>query len=228
MKMLNRIGKMAEAAWSEAAERLDMQERSGGAGGTVSPKVEALEQRYQNALQRAFDLRLQSVSTGEMAQLRSEQAELAMRAGDEALARHALQEKLREEAACEHYRAQYASCQDEVLALAEELRLLRASLAAGEARGGYASPRDGGMQPQGGLHEHGARDSLRELEVAGRELSREALQGLREAGRLSRETLKEAGGNLQHEWHALRGKLQHEWQHRRASDGDDVNTRGRK
>lgn len=219
---------MAEAAWNEAEERLDMHERNGGAAGTSSSKVAVLEERYQDALQRAFELRRQSVTADEMAQLRSEQAELAMRAGEEELARLALQEKLREEAACEHYRAQYASCQDEVLALAEELRLLRASLAAEASRGGGAAPHSDGVQPPGGPHEQGARDTLRELEVAGRELGREALQGLREAGRLSRDTLKEAGGNLQQEWHALRGKLQHDWQHRRGNERDEVNKRGRK
>ena len=146
-----------------------------------------------------------------MAQLRGEQAELAMRAGDEELARLALQEKQREEAACEHYRAQYASSQDVCLALADELRGLRA----GHAAEGLVQP------PSSGLHEKEARDTWRELEVTGRELGREALQGLREAGRLSQETLKEAGGNLQQELRTLRGKFQQEWQQHRSSDEND-------
>jgi hypothetical protein len=203
MSILNRIGKIAEAAWQETAGKLDPHEQG-------SSVIEKLEQRYQEALQRTIELRRHSVNTEEMAQLRGEQAELAMRAGDEELARLALQEKQREEAACEHYRAQYASSQDVCLALADELRGLRA---------GHAAE---GVQPQSsGLHEKEARDTWRELEVTGRELGREALQGLREAGRLSQETLKEAGGNLQQELRTLRGKFQQEWQQHRSSDDTD-------
>ena len=124
MNILNRIGKMAEAAWQETASKLDHHERGG------SSVIQKLEQRYQEALQRTIELRRQIVNAEEMAQLRGEQAELAMRAGDEELARLALQEKQREEAACEHYRAQYASSQDVCLALADELRGLRAGHAA--------------------------------------------------------------------------------------------------
>ena len=122
----------------------------------------------------------------EMAQLRGEQAELAMRAGEEDLARLACKKAARGAAMRALPRA-VPSSQDLCLALAEELRGLRAGHAAED------------VQPRGGLHGKSARDSWRELEVTGRELGREALQGLRVAGRLSKETLKEAGGNLQHE-----------------------------
>jgi len=202
--MLNRIGKMAEAAWHDAKQHID------GCVQGQEAALEDLEQRYDEALQRAFRLRQLRLDAEELAQLRAEQAELAMRAGEEELARIALQERHHQLEACELYRTQYASCQDEVLALAEELRRLRAERAAGEERGGEQAPRQE------------ARDTLRELEVAGRELGREALQALREAGRLSRETLKEAGGNLQQEWQALQRSMQQERQHRR----DDP--RGRK
>lgn len=203
MSILDRIGKMAEAAWQETAGKHDHHER----GNSV---IEKLEERYQEALQRTIELRSHSVNAEEMAQLRGEQAELAMRAGDEELARLALQEKQREETACEHYRAQYASSQDVCLALADELRGLRAGHAA-----------KGGQPRSSGLHEKEARDTWRELEVTGRELGREALQGLRIAGRLSQETLKEAGGNLQQELRSLRGKFQQEWQQHRPSDDTD-------
>jgi hypothetical protein len=214
MSILNRIGKMAEAAWQEAACKLDFHERGGSTPGAAHHEIAALEQRYEEALQRTIELRRQSVSAEEMAQLRGEQAELAMRAGDEELARLALQEKLREEAACEQYRAQYACSQDECLALADELAGLRAGRA---AKGG---------QPGNGLPPKEARDAWRELEVTGRELGREALQGLREAGRLSQETLKEAGGNLQQELRTLRGRLKQEWKRQRFSDETDP--RGKK
>ncbi|SDO82140.1 hypothetical protein SAMN04487897_12362 [Paenibacillus sp. yr247] len=214
MSVLNRIGKMAEAVWQEVACKLDFHERGGSMSGAAHREIAALEQRYEEALQRAIELRRQIVSAEEMAQLRGEQAELAMRAGDEELARLALQEKLREEAACELYRAQYASSQDVCLALAEELRGLRAGHA---AKGG---------QPGNGLHQKEARDAWRELEATGRELGREALEGLRIASRLSHETLKEAGSNLQQELRTLRGKLRHEVQHQRFSDDSDP--RGKK
>ncbi|GGA07006.1 hypothetical protein GCM10008018_61050 [Paenibacillus marchantiophytorum] len=209
MSILNRIGKMAETAWQDAACKLDKHERGGSASESGQRGIKALEQRYEEALQHTIELRRLCVNAEEMAQLRSEQAELAMRAGEEDLARMALQEKLREEAASEQFRAQYASSQDLCLALADELRGLRAGHAAGE------------RQPEGGLPPKEARDTWRELEVTGRELGREALQGLRVAGRLSRETLKEAGGNLQQELRSLRGKLKQDWQHQSFSDEKD-------
>lgn len=210
MSVFNRIGKVAEMAWQEAAGKLDLHERGGCHSGAAACGIAELEQRYEEALQRTIELRRQSVNAEEMAQLRAEQAELAMRAGDEELARNALQEKLREEAACAQYRAQYASSQDVCLALADELAALRAGRAAGSG------------QPRSGPSKEEARDAWRELEVAGRELGREALQGLRVAGRLSRETLKEAGGNLQQE---LR-KLQQDWREQRFSE--EKETRGKK
>ncbi|NOU99602.1 PspA/IM30 family protein [Paenibacillus planticolens] len=210
MSVFNRIGKMAEIAWQEAASKLDLHERGGSRSNTPSPGVAELEQRYQEALQRTIELRRQSVSAEEMAHLRAEQAELAMRAGDEELARLALQEKLREEAACEQYRTQYASSQDVCLALADELAALRAGRASGTG------------QPRSGMSKEEARDAWRELETTGRELGREALQGLRVAGRVSRETLKEAGGNLQQE---LR-KLQQDWG--RQCSSEEKEARGKK
>ena len=130
--MIDRIGKMAEAVWQETIGKANPAAQSG--------TIMELEARYDEALQAAIALRGHIASAEEMAQLRGEQAELAMRAGEEDLARLALQEKLREEAACEHYRAQYASSQDVCLALAEQLRGLRAGRAAEE------------VQPRGGLH----------------------------------------------------------------------------
>ena len=50
MNILNRIGKMAEAAWQETAGKLDHHER----GDSV---IEKLEQRYEEALQRTIELR---------------------------------------------------------------------------------------------------------------------------------------------------------------------------
>ncbi|TXK75126.1 PspA/IM30 family protein [Paenibacillus sp. N3.4] len=226
MSMLNRIGKMAEAAWNEAAVQLDKYEWTGRRSEAGQRDIAALEQRYEEALQRVITLRSHSVRAAEMAQLRGEQAELAMRAGEEELARLALQEKQREEAACENYRAQYASTQDEVLALAEELRVLRAGRAAEGRRDGFAGSPDQEQQPQDGLHGTHARDTWRELEVTGRELGREAMHGLREASRISCETLKEAGGNLQQEMRTLRGKLQKEWKQQRGNE--DTDGRGKK
>ncbi|MDU0202946.1 PspA/IM30 family protein [Paenibacillus sp. MAH-36] len=203
MSVFDRIGKMADMALQEAASKLDLHERGGGHsrnaghGGHdgASRGIAELEERYEEALQRTIELRQQSVDAEEMAQLRAEQAELAMRAGDEELARMALQEKLRLEAACAQYRAQYASSQDVCLALADELAVLRAGRAAGAG------------QPRSGLSKEEAREALRELEATGRELGREALQGLRVAGRVSKETLKEAGSNLKQEMR----KLQQDW-----------------
>ncbi|UJF32417.1 PspA/IM30 family protein [Paenibacillus hexagrammi] len=185
-----------------------------GYGFSIS-EIEAAEQRYHEALQRAVELRLQCVDAEELAELRTEQAELAMRAGDEDLARRALQEKLRLEAAREDLRAQYRKCQDDILALAEELQRLRA--AAGNMRPRGAGPHD----------DAGSREALRELEHAGRELGREAWHGLREAAVLSRETLKEASCNLREELRAVRGRLREEWQHSRFS-GCEGRARSRK
>ncbi|NEW09834.1 hypothetical protein GK047_28345 [Paenibacillus sp. SYP-B3998] len=228
MKVLNRIGKMAEAAWNESTERLDLFERSGSTSSAFQKQLSFLEKRYDEALQRTIELRQHRIDAEELAQLRGEQAELAMRAGEEELARLALQEKLHQEAAIQHFSTQYAKGQDEVLAISEELRILRTSRAGGAAlsASGYAAHTQDSMQPQGELHGKSARDNIRELEVTGRELGKEALQGLREAGRMSRDTLKEAGGNIKQEVHALRGKLKQEWRQRHFSNETD--THGKK
>ncbi|RTE11308.1 PspA/IM30 family protein [Paenibacillus whitsoniae] len=201
--MFEHVGKMMDTVWQETVGKLDP-----NAPGNRRVDKDYLEERYQEALHDMIGLRQHIERAEEMAQLRAEQAELAMRAGDEDLARLALQEKLREEAACEQYRAQYASLQDECLRLSEQMRA-------------DVPPRDGG-----GTSYEASRHSWRELESTGRELGREAMQGLRIAGRLSKETLKEASGNLQHELRALRTRLQREWQEEERRRGADRDSHG--
>jgi len=204
---------MTEAVWNDVIER------------TAPPHaaVGELERRYEEAVRKAIELRQHAVSAEEMAGLRGEQAELAMRAGEEALARLALQEKQREEAAAEQYRELYAHSQNAVLQLADELALARAAAATaqGAACGWEAAHR--GERP---MTAAGMRDGLRELGEAGKVLGREVGQALQEAGRMSGETLKEAAGNLRHELQAAHGKLRREWE-RTGHGGDNGNGPGR-
>ncbi|MCD1259927.1 hypothetical protein B5M42_013910 [Paenibacillus athensensis] len=201
MNVFTRVCKMTEAVWNDAVERIAPSQAA----------VDGLERRYEEAVRKAIELRQHAVSAEEMATLRGEQAELAMRAGEESLARLALQEKQREEAAAELYREQYAHSQHEVLELAERLAQARAAAEPGAAAGeaGVQGAAQSGERPLTGA---GMREGLRELGEAGKVLGREVGQALQEAGRVSGETLKEAAEQLRHELHAAHGKLRREWE----------------
>jgi phage shock protein A len=210
MSVMTRIRKLAESAWFEVTEHVvDSQRQTDGLHAAQPKQLQLAERLYEQTLQETISLREQQMAAAELAAKRAKQAELAMRAGEETLARLALQEKLLAEANGEQLRVQYAQCQDAVLALAEELQQLRTECAAACEPREYNAAKLGSEQQQ--KHQDlrdAAQDTLRELGIASREVGRDVGQALRDAGRISRETLQETGSLLKREIGAARSKVQ--------------------
>jgi hypothetical protein len=197
MGVITRIRDMAESAWHDITERAADPLRQDGLLAAKRKQLQETERLYDQTLRRAISLRQQQSSAGEMAALRGEQAELAMRAGEETLARLALQEKLLAEASVSECGAQYAQCQDAVLALAEELRLQRIGFAEASGQREPDGAQPGSPQQRRMEQRSAAQETLRELGSAGREIGRDVS-----------EVLREAGSALQRELHDLRSKAQ--------------------
>jgi phage shock protein A len=191
MGVMTRIRDMAESAWHDFTERAADPQREDSLLAARRKQLQETERLYEQTLRQAISLRQQQSSAAEMAAKRGEQAELALRAGEETLARLALQEKLLAEASVSECGAQYAQCQDAVLAQAEELRLQRADFAeASEQREPYAV-QPGSSQQRRMDQRSAAQDTLRELGIAGREIGREVGEALREAGSVLQRELRD-------------------------------------
>jgi phage shock protein A len=195
---MTRIWDMAESAWHDFTERAVDPQREDSLLAAKRKQLQETERLYQQTLQQAISLRQQQSSAAEMAAKRGEQAELAQRAGEETLARLALQEKLLAEATASECGAQYAQCQDAVLALAEELRLQRAGIAeASEQREPYAAQPTSAQQRRMDQRS-AAQETLRELGIAGREIGRDVGEALREAGSVLQRELRDMRCKSQH------------------------------
>ncbi|MBP1992957.1 PspA/IM30 family protein [Paenibacillus eucommiae] len=207
--VLVRIRQLAEAAWQEVTERpVDPQREVDNFLDSQRKQLDEIQRLCELTLEQAVMLRQQFTDAEELAAKRGEQAMLAMRVGEEQLARLALQEKLLSEKAAEQYRAEYEQCQTRALKLAEDLQRLRASYAdASEKREYYAAKLEA-ERLQKRVDRHGAAENtMRDLGAAGREIGRDVNEALRDAGRISRETLKEAGVVLQRELDEAFNKL---------------------
>jgi phage shock protein A len=207
--VMTRIRELAEIAWQEVAvQPMNAERELNDLLEAQRKQMEENDLLLERKIRQAAQLREQIGSAEELAARRSEQAELAMRAGEEDLARLALQERLHAEAVSGECRARYAQIQDEILVLAEELQQLRIAYAEACERRGYDAARIETAKQQRRLHaQSAAQDSLRSLQHAGREVGRDVSLALRQAGRISRDSLREAGGILQRELHEMRGKL---------------------
>ncbi|MFD2672239.1 PspA/IM30 family protein [Marinicrinis sediminis] len=84
-----------------------------------------LEQLLYQTKSHAENLRLQYVQAEVMAEKRGEQAEWAVKAGEEHAARIALQEKIQQQEKSEQYRELYESTQDTVQQLEQQVMELR-------------------------------------------------------------------------------------------------------
>jgi phage shock protein A len=198
MGVMTRIWDMAESAWNDFTERAADPQREDSLLAAKRKQLQEMERLYEQTLQQAISLRQQQSNAAEMAARRGEQAELAMRAGEETLARLAMQEKLLAEASVNECSALYALSQDAVLALAEELRLLRAGFAeASEQREQYAA-QPGSSQQRRMNQRSAAQETLRELGIAGREIGRDVGEALREAGSVLQRELRQMHCKSQH------------------------------
>ncbi|SEC63809.1 PspA/IM30 family protein [Paenibacillus sp. GP183] len=186
-----RIRDLAESAWHDFTERATDPQREDSLLAAKRKQLQETERLYEQTLQQAISLRQQQSSAAEMAAKRGEQAELALRAGEETLARLALQEKLFAEASVSECGAQYAQCQDAVLALAEELRLQRADFTEASKQREAYSAQAGSSQQRRMDQRSAAQATMRELGIAGREIGCDVGEALREAGSVLQRELRD-------------------------------------
>lgn len=89
-------------------------------------QIDQSERLYQQCVNHAQSLRQQYVSAEQMKDKREQQALLALKAGEEEVARLALQEKLLHEEKANQYRELYEQSKHSIVELEEQLRQLKA------------------------------------------------------------------------------------------------------
>jgi phage shock protein A len=85
-----------------------------------------LEKLYQQTLTHAQSVRQQYLTAEQLKEKRERQAELAVKAGEELMARMALQEKLQHEERSEQYRGLYEQSKQAIIDLEDEMKRLKA------------------------------------------------------------------------------------------------------
>jgi phage shock protein A len=94
--------------------------------GEQREQMERSDKLYRQMLVHTENLRVRMESAQKLAARRAEQAELAVKAGEDRLARLALQEKLQHEADAQRYRELYEESREAAAELREQLENLRA------------------------------------------------------------------------------------------------------
>ncbi|MNI13535.1 PspA/IM30 family protein [compost metagenome] len=215
---------MATTTWQDLTEGSAMNNPNGDIDAYLRAQrkhVAETELLYQQTIEQAIGLREKYMNADQLIEKRNQQALLAMKVGEEEIAKLILQEKRQTEALSTHSKELYEQCQNTILVLAEELVRLREGLAEAEdQRDVYAARLEAArLQEQlNGRKDKGTTDTFHELEQRGREIGREMNGALRELGRVGRETLREAGHNAQQELRIVRDKLQHEWHNHSSKD----------
>jgi phage shock protein A len=210
VNVFTRVKDIATATWQEVTERSVAPERE--VESFLSAQQQHLaetERLYQQTVEQAIALREQLRSAEEHSERRGVQAQLALKAGEDELARLAVEEKLHADNVIEHTRVQYERSQSAILQLVEELALLRAGHAAAlEQREVYAARLESArLQQQMQERETSSvrHDTLHELKEAGREFGRDFSDLLREAHVTGRESFRALSGKVQREWQQRSG-----------------------
>jgi phage shock protein A len=215
MSVLTRIRDMATATWNDLTEPSYHPEREVEAYIRAQQKhLEEADHLYQQTLVQAIALREQYMTAEQQAEKRGEQALLALRVGEEELAKLILEEKRQADEISKQAFQQYEQCQFIILELAEELKHLRTKYAeAVDQREVYAARMESARlaKQMEERNDRGHRDTLTELQETGRDIGREVSGALREAGRIGKDIFREASVNVQQELREVRGKLHSEW-----------------
>ncbi|WP_166240723.1 PspA/IM30 family protein [Paenibacillus turpanensis] len=184
-------------------------------------RMEASDRLYRQAMVHAESLRSQWMAAEAQKQKREGQAELAMKAGEEALARLALSEKMMYEEREEQYRELYTNAQSSIAELEEQLRQMRVDYDEVYSKRQYYAARMESIRLQMRMNERAAYgrgingrvfDRL-EDRLSGLEHEAKALQDVR---RLTEQAMYRAGtavgAALEREMEALKRKLEKEEQ----------------
>jgi phage shock protein A len=204
VNVFTRVKDLATATWQEISERSVAPERE--VENFLSAQQKHLAETdilYQQTVEQAIALREQLRSAEELSERRGAQAQLAMKAGEEELARLAVEEKLHADNVIEHTRVQYERSQSVILQLVEELALLRAAYAAAIEQREVNAVRleSARLQQQMQQRESSSvlQGTLQELKEAGRDFGRDFSDLLREASVTGRESFRAMSGKIQRE-----------------------------
>ncbi|WP_438449264.1 PspA/IM30 family protein [Gorillibacterium sp. sgz5001074] len=104
-------------------------------------QIEQSERLYRECLNHAQSLRQQVLQSEQMKEKREQQALIALKAGEEDIAKLALQEKMLHEEKAEQYRTLYEESKHSILDLEEQLNQLKADYQEVAAKRGYYQAR---------------------------------------------------------------------------------------
>jgi phage shock protein A len=183
-------------------------------------KIAQAEQLYRQCVRHAESMGRKFTEARELADRRGKQAELALKAGEEDLARLALQEKLASEETADRYKELYQEAQQTVRELEQQLRELRADYDEVLSKRQYYAAKMESIRLQqrmnerfGGAAHNTAAGAFRrwEEQISDLELETKALSDIR---RMVTTTLYRAGTEvkdlLEVELKALKRKLEEE------------------
>lgn len=183
-------------------------------------QIHESEKLYRQCLAHAQSLRHQYLNAEEMKQKREQQAMIALKAGEEEMARLALHEKMQYEEKSERYKALYEQSRESIIELEEQLQQLKSDYQEVADKRGYYLARLETARLQQRMNERmssfgpqlGSRTFSR-LEDRISDLELEA-RTLRDVRRMSHEALFRAGDSVrqavERELDALRRKLDQE------------------
>jgi phage shock protein A len=187
---------------------------------TQKEQIDQSERLYMQCLNHGQGLRQQMLQAEQMKEKREQQALIALKAGEESIAKMALQEKILHEEKAEQYRGLYEESKHSILELQEQLNQLKADYQEVAAKRGFYQARLETLRLQQQLNARmsgvGGADTPRmfarlEDKVSDMELEARSLREIRQAGR---EALYAAGtaahSVLETELDKLRKKLEQE------------------
>jgi phage shock protein A len=180
-------------------------------------QLQQSERLYQQCVTHAAALRQQYLTALETKEKREHQAMLALKAGEENMARIVLQEKLQAEEKSEQYRELYEQAKQSILDLDEELQQLKADYQEVAEKRGYYLARMESARLQQRLHarmssvgQHTSPRIFGRLEERVSDMELQA-RSLRDVRRMSRESFYQTGNPaVDVELEALRNKLKQE------------------
>lgn len=180
-------------------------------------QLQQSEHLYQQCVSHAAVLRQQYLTALETKEKREHQAMLALKAGEENMARIVLQEKLQAEEKSDQYRELYEQAKQSILDLDEELQQLKADYQEVAEKRGYYLARMESARLQQRLHarmssvgQHTTPRIFGRLEERVSDMELQA-RSLRDVRRMSRESFYQSGNPaVDVELEALRNKLKQE------------------
>jgi phage shock protein A len=182
-------------------------------------QVDQLERLYQQTLVHAQSVRQQYLSAEQLKEKREQQAALAIKAGEEMMARMALQEKIQHEERSEQYRGLYEQSKQSIIELEDEIQRLKAEYQEVLSKRQYYMDRLEAIRLQRRMNERlGANGAIgsrvfERLEDRVSDLEYEA-KALRDVRRAGQEAFERASSSVQQaletELAALKRKLEQE------------------